>query len=163
MKNKSRRRKTCGAAAFTLIELLAVIVIIMAVVGLVIRAGRYAVGKAQRNRAQVEIAAIEMALENFKADNGYYPVSNGLANSTVLFSNLVGGAANSFNGSVKRYLNFHGSQLYISGVSTSLADPFGGQYYYLCPGATNRATFDLWSRGPDLSNGTPDDITNWQQ
>jgi general secretion pathway protein G len=42
-------------------------------------------------------------------------------------------------------------------------DPWGNPYQYLCPGKSNPDKYDLWSFGPDLTDGTADDIGNWTQ
>jgi type II secretory pathway pseudopilin PulG len=59
--------------AFTLIELVLVIGIIIALAGLVLSTVGYARKKAARARAEAEIAALSAACENYKADNGIYP------------------------------------------------------------------------------------------
>lgn len=40
-------------------------------------------------------------------------------------------------------------------------DPWGEPYQYAYPGAKNKASYDLWSKGPDKQSGTNDDIGNW--
>ncbi len=40
-------------------------------------------------------------------------------------------------------------------------DPWGEPYQYASPGTHNKATYDLWSKGPDKTSGTDDDIGNW--
>ncbi len=40
-------------------------------------------------------------------------------------------------------------------------DPWGHAYLYICPGRSNRDSYDLFSAGPDGIAGTADDITNW--
>src|SRR5271170_4348492 len=59
-------------AGFTLVELLAVLIIIAILAGLIVGAGKYALTKGATSRAQAEIAAMENALEHYKTDNGYY-------------------------------------------------------------------------------------------
>src|SRR6478672_13808685 len=62
--------------AFTLIELIVVIGIIIVLAGLVLSTAGYARKKGARARAETEIAAISAACENYKADNGVYPRSS---------------------------------------------------------------------------------------
>src|SRR6185503_13972999 len=62
-----------GGAAFTILELLIVMTIIIILAGLTIATMGYAQNKSRRSRAEAEIAAISAALENYKADNGVYP------------------------------------------------------------------------------------------
>ena len=59
--------------AFTLIELVVVVGIIIVLAGLVLSTVGYARKKGARARAETEIAAISAACENYKADNGIYP------------------------------------------------------------------------------------------
>jgi general secretion pathway protein G len=40
-------------------------------------------------------------------------------------------------------------------------DPWGEPYQYRYPGTKNKSGFDLWSKGPDKADGTEDDIGNW--
>lgn len=60
-------------AAFTLIELIVVIAIIIILAGLVLSTVGYVQKKAARSRAETEIAAMSAACESYKADNGIYP------------------------------------------------------------------------------------------
>jgi prepilin-type N-terminal cleavage/methylation domain-containing protein len=62
--------------AFTLIELLIVMAIIIVLAGLILATASYVQKKGYRSRAEAEIAAISAALENYKADNGVYPRGN---------------------------------------------------------------------------------------
>src|SRR6266481_2647437 len=59
--------------AFTLIELILVVGIIIVLAGLVLSTVGYARKKGARARAETEIAAMSAACENYKADNGIYP------------------------------------------------------------------------------------------
>jgi type II secretory pathway pseudopilin PulG len=62
--------------AFTLIELILVVGIIMVLAGLVLTTVGYARKKGARARAETEIAAMSAACENYKADNAVYPRDN---------------------------------------------------------------------------------------
>ena len=59
--------------AFTLIELIVVIAIIIILAGLILSTVGYVQKKGARSRAETEIAAISAACESYKADNGIYP------------------------------------------------------------------------------------------
>src|SRR6059058_886467 len=66
--------------AFTLIELIVVITVIVILTGLVLSTVGYAQKKGARARAETEIAAMSAACESYKADNGIYP-QNGDTNT----------------------------------------------------------------------------------
>ena len=72
--------RECRHNAFTVIELVVVVGIIIVLAGLVLSTAGYARKKGARARAETEIAAISAACENYKADNGVYP-SNSVTNN----------------------------------------------------------------------------------
>lgn len=59
--------------AFTLVELLTVVVIIMVLVGMVVGISGYAQTKQARAKATADIGSLATACENYKADYGAYP------------------------------------------------------------------------------------------
>ncbi|MEX1116052.1 MAG: type II secretion system protein GspG [Akkermansiaceae bacterium] len=62
-----------GRPAFTLIELMAVITIIVILAGLVVGGLGYVNERQARSKAQVQIALLSKALEEYKLDMGQYP------------------------------------------------------------------------------------------
>src|SRR5207237_7513962 len=68
-----RYRTRAVLRAFTIIELLVVITIIIILAGLILSTVGYVQKKGARSRAEAEIAAMSAALESYKADNGIYP------------------------------------------------------------------------------------------
>jgi len=62
-------------AGFTLIELLTVIAVIAILTALTLYAARTVMSAGQRNRTTTEIQGISTNLENYKTDNGSYPLS----------------------------------------------------------------------------------------
>ncbi len=62
-----------GNDAFTLIELLAVMAIILVLAGLILNIAGSANYNSAKARATSEVKAIENALESYKSDNGAYP------------------------------------------------------------------------------------------
>lgn len=86
-----------GRAAFTLIELMAVITIIIILAGIVVGGLGYVNEKQAREKAKVQIALISKALEEYKLDNGIYPptadksgtfTTNGTSTSADLYAVL---------------------------------------------------------------------------
>jgi type II secretory pathway pseudopilin PulG len=166
--------------AFTIIELLVVMAIIIILGGLILATAGYVQKKGKRSRAEAEIAAISAALENYKADNGVYPSAtptNDLKANTMgdpqdqkykdaslaLYKLISGDADNDPNRTAesKSYFPFKPNQLDPTTTTQAVAfirDPFGLSYGYStvkssAPGVTDgyNPTFDLWSTGGDTS------------
>ncbi|PYI92704.1 MAG: hypothetical protein DME97_09390 [Verrucomicrobia bacterium] len=174
-----------AASAFTLVELLVVMVIILILAGLILATSSYVQKKGKRSRAEAEIAAISAALENYKADNGVYPrdgvtdnldvttttLSNYEAPSLKLYEYLSGDSDNNRAAETKTYFPFKPTQLSPQDQTqavTSIRDPFGNPYAYSTMKASDptkngfNPTFDLWSIG-DGAPGTNQTkwIKNW--
>ena len=134
----SRRRKQ---AAFTLVEMLLVLVILATLAAIVIpkMAGRSK--QAQVTAAKADISSIEMALDSFEVDNGYYPKS---------LTDLNDQPANA--------ANWKGPYL----KKSVPLDPWGNNYIYENPGKHGNSGYDLLSGGPDGRTGTDDDLTSWE-
>jgi general secretion pathway protein G len=129
-----------GARAFTLIELLLVLVILSVLAMVVVP--KFTGRKEQANQAaaRAALANIETALDAFEVDYGRFPESlEMLMNPPAI------------NGTQHRpYLN----KLPI--------DPWGNPFVYRCPGTHGNTGYDLFSMGADGREGN-DDITSWQQ
>jgi len=134
-------------SAFTLLEIMLVVVIIGLLAAIVAPAllGRGREAKIQTVKAQ--IANFETALDLYKMDNDNYPSpEQGLA---ALRQQPSGDPpANNWKGP---YLK-----------KAIPKDPWGGEYVYVCPGTVNADSYDLISPGPDGKLGTEDDITNYE-
>ena len=130
-------------AGFTLVEMLLVLVILATLAAIVIpkMAGRSQ--QAKVTAAASQISSLEMALDNFEVDNGYYPKTGNL-------NDLLDQPANA-PGWKGPYLP--------KGVPP---DPWGTPYTYEYPGKHHANSYDLSSAGPDLRMGTDDDLNNWE-
>ncbi|MBS0658641.1 MAG: hypothetical protein JSR82_10405 [Verrucomicrobia bacterium] len=60
-------------SAFTLVELLTVIAVIIILIGITVGTYSYANNRAARSRAESEVRALTAACESYKVDNGEYP------------------------------------------------------------------------------------------
>jgi len=130
-------------AAFTLVEMLLVLVILAVLAAIVIPkfAGRSQ--QAKITAASSQISGFELALNSFEVDNGFYPQGSAGLNALIEQpSNLQ-----SWKGP---YLS--------KGIPL---DPWGNAYTYSYPGKVNAKNFDLLSSGPDGQAGTDDDVTNF--
>jgi len=157
-------KKSHFTQAFTLVELIVVMVIIMIVAGLVVSVGKAARTRARVARAQAMIATLEIAAGMYEADVGSYPPTDGGAQCLNLLDHLTdvdehgpGGTA-PLSGWRGPYAEFKSQD--ISG--NNIIDPWGNAYRYDEPGTNNTQSFDLWSVGPDDgATATSDDINNW--
>jgi general secretion pathway protein G len=133
-----RRRR-----AFTLIELLLVLVILSVLAAIVVPklAGRSE--QARITAARTEIASLEMQLDMFEIDTGRFPTSQEGLKALV---DEPGNVQDWRGPYIKR------------GVPT---DPWGNEYVYRYPGEHNETGYDLYSFGPDGQSGNEDDIDNW--
>ncbi|MFA7234028.1 MAG: type II secretion system protein GspG [Terrimicrobiaceae bacterium] len=148
-------------SAFTLLELLVVIAIIAILASLILSTAGYIQKKGAMSRAQAEIAALEAALESYKADNGDYPRSADYPNNSTS-SNSLYGVLSPSNSSQKVYFEFSKGMT----SSTGIVDPFRTPYGYTYPGNANRNGtnfFDLWSMAGTTTNATNEIkwIKNW--
>ncbi|HJT80372.1 MAG TPA: type II secretion system protein [Chthoniobacterales bacterium] len=146
--------------AFTLLELLIVMTIIIILAGITFATMGYVNNKARRSRAEAEIAAISAALENYKADNGTYPSTTNTVSLTAtgpvdndsktgtyakatldLYELITGDTAHdgSLPTGAKSYMQFKPTMLGPEGRKapptasnkvTSIMDPFGHSYGY---------------------------------
>jgi general secretion pathway protein G len=127
--------------AFTLIELLLVMVILVVLASVVVPKFTSRSEQARLTAAKTDLTNLETALDAFEIDNGRYPTTEeGLSALVVAPSDATG---------------WHGP--YIKLVPN---DPWGTPYNYQYPGAHQQSGFDLYSYGPDKREGN-DDITNW--
>lgn len=168
-------------SAFTIIELLVVISIIIILAGLILSTVGYVQKKGARSRAEAEIAAISAAVESYKADNGIYPTDsdttalkpNTMGDPTQtsyqkaslsLYKAISGDSDNDANrvAESKAYFPFKPNQLYPLAQDqavTFIRDPFGNSYGYStvknsAPAGTDgyNPTFDLWSTSGLMTN-----------
>lgn len=135
------RNTRAGRHAFTLVEMLLVLVILATLAAIVIPklAGRGQ--QAKETAAHTQISSFEQALDSFEIDTGSFPAgTNGL-------NALVDPPANA--------QNWKGP--YLKSIPL---DPWGQAYVYSFPGKINPGGYDLVSGGPDMRVGSEDDIDN---
>ena len=133
--------KKSSNKAFTLVELMLVVVILGILVAMVVPrlAGRSE--QARKAAAKTDIEAnISLALDMYELDNGAYPES-----LDVLISK-PSSESERWNGPY---------------LKKNPIDPWGREYMYKSPGTHNK-DYDLYSLGADGTEGGGDDVTNWE-
>lgn len=138
-----RHARASRLHAFTLVEMLLVLVILAVLAAIVIPKFSGRSQQAKETAAKSQIASMEMALDAFEVDTGFYPSGNNGLNA------LIDPPSNA--------PNWRGPYLK-KGIPL---DPWGNPYTYSYPGRNNPSGYDLMSVGPDGRAGGDDDITNW--
>lgn len=168
--SSDRRRKS--KTAFTLVELMGVVVVIGILAGITLGGAGAVRRHAAAGQAKAEIAALSAACARFQTDNGFFP-SNVTANPTtkfnpsdyqtagrVLFTNLFG--TNQFNlaAGTKRYFEPKASMVSSTNSANPwFIDPWGSAYGYYSDG-TNTPL--IWSTaGQTSQTGTNKWIASW--
>ncbi|HNQ89204.1 MAG TPA: type II secretion system major pseudopilin GspG [Verrucomicrobiota bacterium] len=141
---ESRARRRTLRRAFTLIELLLVMVILGILAAIVVPKFSGRTEQARVTAAVSQIATFGTALDAFEVDNGYYPKGRSGLQDLVE--------------QPRDAQNWRGP--YLKGDVPN--DPWGNAYIYEFPGKQNANAYDLMSAGPDGRTGTDDDITNWK-
>jgi general secretion pathway protein G len=145
--NERRTRR----GGFTLIEIMAVVLIMGLLAGIV---GTVVVGQIDQARTQTaraQIKQLESALTFYQMDNGRFPTSDQGLQSLV---EKPSGAPEPRNFRPGGYLQ--------GGVVPT--DPWSNEYQYVSPGQHNPHAFDLWTYGSDGQPGgeaADQDVGNW--
>lgn len=143
---KKLNKKSSG---LTLIEILAVLVLLGLVIALVAPNifEQLEGGKAKITTARIGL--LEGKIQEFYLDCGFFPSTEpGLESLRVAPS-------------VGRQCKDYRTGGYVSKES-ELLDGWEQPFEYVYPGQNNPGKFDIWSIGPDGQSGTDDDITNWE-
>lgn len=172
-------------AAFTLVELLLVMLIVVLLTGAVIGSVGYVNRKAAEAKTQALLAKIGAALEAYNADWGQYPLAtSNMWNRTQATTNFNCYLVTNLAGlQGKKYLDWSPDETnnVVAGgeVKLYIVDGFGTPIGYdpgtastntanhgqFPNGRVNFTSYDLWSYGADLQSGdinkARDDLKNW--
>lgn len=132
---------------FTLIEIMVVIIILGLLATLIIPNITGYTEKAKREKARVDLASLEGALDLFKADNGFYPITEqGL--ESLMVKPTTGRIPTKWieGGYFKKGIPL---------------DPWGNRYVYFSPGRRGES-YEIISYGPD-GQESGDDISSSDQ
>jgi general secretion pathway protein G len=135
---------------FTLIEIMAVVLIIGMLGALVGLAIAPQIDKARVRTASTQIRMLDAALETYRMDNARFP------SSELGLNALIEQPPDAPNWQLGGYL----------AKRQIPADPWGNEYQYESPGQHNDHGYDLWSHGADGApggQGVDADIGNWAE
>ena len=144
MKPRSIERRL---AAFTIIEIMVVVVIIGILAAAIIPQFIGTTSDAKISTAKGNVAELESALERFNIHMDRHPSSEEGLKALV---ECPAGEESKWRGPYIKLLR---------------VDPWGVAYQYRNPGTHHTEGFDLWSRGADKADGGQGegtDIGNWQ-
>jgi general secretion pathway protein G len=127
-------------SAFTLLEIMLVISIIVVLLGLAISKMGNPLGFAKSVAVRADVQAIGTQLKLYESMNGYPPTTEQGLQALV-----------SQPSTEPRPLRWY--QLF----KEIPKDPWGNNYIYLCPGRKNPTGYDIYSAGPDRKADTADD------
>lgn len=142
--NRIKPKSKLKRSGFTLVEMLLVLVILATLAAIVVPKFAGRTEQARITAAETQINNLELVLDTYEVDNGFYPKgSDGLEDLVEQPSNTQ---------------NWRGP--YVEEIPL---DPWGNEYVYECPGKHNTSSFDIMSMGPDGRSGGDDDISNWKE
>ena len=144
--SKTRRNLATRQRGFTLVEMLLVLVILATLAAVVVPKFAGRAKQAKVTAAKSQISNLEIAIDLFEIDMGYFPKAGNDLRDLVAEPNS------------NNVQDWHGPYLK-KGIPR---DPWGNDYVYNYPGKMNIGSYDIYSGGPDMKTGTDDDITNWQ-
>jgi general secretion pathway protein G len=138
-----KSRKRSSRKGFTLIEILAVLIILGLLAALIVPNIVSRVSESRIETTKLQMKAIKNALDQYKLDNGFYPTTAQGLKALVEKPKIE---------PIPK--NWH---QYMEKVPK---DAWGNDFIYISP-APNGKPYDLKSKGPDGIEGTKDDIDIW--
>lgn len=142
------RRPLASRRGFTLLEILVVLAIIGLLVGLAVNRVGDIFGGSQASIAKIFVNdSIKTSLVRYRIDLGDFPST---AEGLEALVTAPSSRADRWKGP---YVDAKGGKLPV--------DPWGEPYLYRYPGTQNKGSYDVYSKGPDHTEGTADDVGNW--
>lgn len=139
------KNRTLLRSAFTLLEIMLVVMIIALLAGLAIWGLGDNLFIAQQTKVKADVNGFATHLLIYQASNGFLPTTEQGLKALVTRPE-----------SEPRPRNWRQS------LQSVPIDPWGSEYRYLQPGRHNPNGYDLYSAGKDRIPETADDIGNWQ-
>jgi general secretion pathway protein G len=132
--------------AFTLLEIMLVVLIIGLLIGMAIKFTAGHMGTAQTVRVNGDIEQLRTDLLVYQMQNGFLPTTEQGLKALVTKPDTEPKPRN-----------------WTAQLEQPLRDPWDREYLYVQPGIHNPKSFDIYSAGPDRTPNTDDDIGNWEK
>lgn len=146
--NARRRAVRAVRRAFTLVEILIVIAILGMLVGVLVKNVDGIFGGSQVDTTRIFVnETLRVSFTRYRLDLGDYPTT---AEGLQALVTPPAARAERWRGP---YMDTPGGRMPV--------DPWGEPYQYRYPGTRNKTGYDLFSKGPDKTVDTDDDIGNW--
>jgi general secretion pathway protein G len=142
--SRKRTGQTSVRTAFTLIEVLLVLIILVIIGSLAVNVFTGTQKTASVNAAKSNVSLVRGAIDRYYLDMNKYPTK--LDDLWTKPSDST--AADKWSGPYMEQLK---------------PDPWDNPYQYTAQGKNNPGKYDFWSNGPDGQSGSEDDIGNWQK
>jgi general secretion pathway protein G len=142
--NFANKRRQPNSSAFTLIEIVLVLAIIALLLGAAIFKLTGVFSSSQRQRVVQDFSTFTSALNVYRMNAGTFPSTDQGLNALV---------SKPTSGRVPKS--------YEPTLKSEQLDPWQNPYGYRFPPTQNKGEPDIWSFGPDMIDGTEDDINNW--
>jgi general secretion pathway protein G len=139
----ARKQSKRIRSAFTLMEVLLVLAILVILASVAVNLFTGTQEKAERDIAAIQVGNYKGAIERYRLHMKQYPTN---------LQDLV-----TKPGDAKLANRWGGP--YLDKVDR---DPWDNEFRIAAPGKHNSDTFDVWSTGPDGQDGSADDIGNWE-
>ena len=144
LRRSQKFRCVAPRSAFTLIEVLLVLIILVILGSLAITMFTGVQDKANIDAARAQVGLLNTPINLYRLHMNKYPPS-----LEDLWEEPSDSAlAEKWGGRYVEKLN---------------NDPWGNPYQYTPEGKNNSNKYDFWSNGPDGQSGTDDDIGNWDR
>ena len=159
---------------FTLIEILTVAAIIAILAGISVGVIGLINNKTAEAKTQATIKALELALGQFKTDNGHIYLGSATLNTPSLLTVPNPSSVGDLKGTLLKYLDqklLNSASKPGTGTNLYFVDGWGRPLIYRIPGKFNKTGFDLGSVGPDGKVGdaagaklvSVDDLPSYQK
>jgi len=140
----NRSNRTLERAAFTLMEVLLVLIILVVIFSIVTPKLLGTKDKADIDATKVQIGAMDGAFDLYRMHTSKYPQNLEDLWEEPSDTTLKDKWAGPYLEELKE-------------------DVWGNSFQYSAEGKKNPKKYDFWSNGPDGQNGTEDDIGNWEK